>query len=83
MEMINQRVRVTTGEHAGRYIGINFGGGLVTNPEMLADMPKPITGTKYSSCSQERAANTYTASAAAAVQKELKQAGHGSETVQA
>jgi len=82
IEPIDHKVQITTGEHAGRYIGPKFGGGLVTNPEMRADMPRRIERTKYSSHSQVRGATTFTKTAAAAVQQELQQAGYASEAVQ-
>ncbi len=28
------KIRITSGEHKGRYVGVRFGGGLVTNPEL-------------------------------------------------
>jgi hypothetical protein len=31
------RIRITSGEYAGRFVGSRFGGGLVTNPEMTLD----------------------------------------------
>jgi hypothetical protein len=79
IEPIDCKVRITGGEHAGRYIGPNFAGGLVTKPEK--DMPRRIEGTKYSSYPQERGANTFTKTTAAAAQAELQQAGYASEAV--
>jgi hypothetical protein len=75
IEPIDKRVKITSGEHAGRYIGPNFGGGLVTNPEMQADMPRKIVGTKYSSYSQVKAATKYNATSGSTAQQELRLAG--------
>jgi len=32
-------IRIVSGPYAGRYVGMKFGGGLVTNPEVLKNPP--------------------------------------------
>jgi hypothetical protein len=41
------KLRIKSGQHAGRYIGPRFGGGLVTNPEVRNNPPVNLPGTKY------------------------------------
>jgi hypothetical protein len=43
------RIKLTSGEHAERYVGQSLGGGLVANPEMQSDPPLDIHGTNYGS----------------------------------
>jgi hypothetical protein len=74
-------VKITTGDHAGRFIGPNFGGGLVTNPDVQKNPPLRIENTKYSSHGWQRGATHYFEHAAQPVQAELKAAGYGTELV--
>jgi hypothetical protein len=50
------RVKLTSGEHAERYVGQSLGSGLVANPEMKTDPPLNIHGTNYGSYAQEQGA---------------------------
>jgi hypothetical protein len=50
-------IRIKSGPHAGRYVGGHFGGGLVTNPEVLNNPPVNVPGSdKYGLWVQENAA---------------------------
>ena len=50
-------IKIKSGEHAGRYVGGRFGGGLVTNPEVQENPPVNVPGsTKYGLWAQEKAA---------------------------
>jgi hypothetical protein len=76
-----QRIKITSGEHAGRFIGPNVGG-LITNPELHKNPEVRLVGTPYSLYVQERAATQYFDDAKAAeVQAELKALGLKSELV--
>lgn len=49
-------IRIKSGDHAGRYVGGRFGGGLVTNPEVRNNPPVNVPGsTKYGLWAQEAA----------------------------
>jgi hypothetical protein len=52
--IIRYKIRITSGEHAGRYLGAYFAGGLVTNPE-AQDNPNVVArGQRYSLLASER-----------------------------
>jgi len=76
-------IKITTGDHAGRYVGPNTGGGYVTNPDVLKNPPQKMANTKYSSHSWQRGATHFFEHAAQPVQAELKAAGYGTELVAA
>jgi len=51
--VIRYKIRIASGEHAGRYLGAFVGGGLVTNPE-ARDNPDVMTrGKRYSLVASE------------------------------
>jgi hypothetical protein len=50
------RIKLTSGEHAERYVGQSLRGGLVANPGMQSDPPLDIRGTNYGSYAQEQGA---------------------------
>jgi hypothetical protein len=50
------RIKLTSGEHAERYVGQSFSSGLVTSEEMQSDPLVDIHGTHYGSCAQEQSA---------------------------
>ena len=74
------RIRITTGEYAGRFVGSNLGG-LITNKELLANREVKVPGTKYSLYAQESGATQFLDMAAPGVQAELKALGYGTELV--
>jgi hypothetical protein len=76
------RVRITAGEHKGRYVGMGFGNGLVTNPEVRKNPPVNVSGTNYALWTQERGATEFFEGNSAKVQAELKAAGYESELVE-
>ena len=75
-------VKIRNGEHAGRFVGPTFGGGLVTNPELLANPAVNIRGTKYALYAQEGPAIRFFEQSIATVQLELKQRGFETELVE-
>jgi hypothetical protein len=50
-------IRIKSGPHAGRYAGMGFGGGLVTNPEVQNNPPVNVPG--YGLWAQEAAATRF------------------------
>ena len=76
------KIKITTGDGAGRYVGPNIGG-LVTNPVLRDNREVKVPGTKYSLYAQQEAATSFFDHAAPAVQAELKALGYGSELVDA
>ncbi len=47
-------IRIKSGPHAGRYVGGHFGGGYVSNPEVLNNPPVNVPGSnKYGLWAQE------------------------------
>jgi hypothetical protein len=73
-------VRITSGEHAGRFVGFKISGGLVTNPKLHRDPPIPIEGTEFSSWA-DTSPNNYFEAGARDVQAKLQAAGYTSELV--
>lgn len=50
-------IQIKSGQHAGRYVGGYFGGGLVTNPVVQKSPPVNVPGSdKYGLWAQDRAA---------------------------
>src|SRR5467141_1780887 len=47
------------GPYSGRYVGMKFGGGLVTNPEVLKNPPLNLPDMAYGAWVQERAATRF------------------------
>jgi hypothetical protein len=74
------RIRVTSDENKGRYVGLTFGGGLVTNPEVQKNPPVNVPG--YGLWTQERAATEFFEAKVRSVQAELKALGYDTEAVQ-
>ena len=74
-------IRITSGEHKGRYVGQSFGGGLVTNPQVLKNPPVNIPG--YGLHAQERGATKFFEQNTARVQADLRALGYESELVEA
>jgi hypothetical protein len=74
-------IRVTSGTYAGRYVGLRFGGGLVTNPEMQKNPPVNVDGTKYGLWAQQAAATKFFEGNPEGVQAELRQLGYETELI--
>jgi hypothetical protein len=74
-------IRITNGEYAGRCIGMRFGGGLVTNPEVQKNPPINLEGLNYGLWAQERAATRFLEDNAAPVLAALNKAGLKSELI--
>jgi hypothetical protein len=81
-EMKLFRIEVTSGDSAGRYVGINVGGGLITNQELLSNREVKVPGTEYSLYAQEGGAKLFPESAVAGAQAQLAQMGYQTEAVE-
>jgi hypothetical protein len=77
--MKRYRVKITSGQCAGRYVGPNVSDGLVTSPEHIASRDVRIPGTLYSLYEQMRSAAEYLPGTADQVQRQLKNLGYNSE----
>jgi len=77
------RIRITSGEYKGRYIGGTFSGwGLITNPEARENPPVNITGAPYSLHATELGATQFFSANTESVRAELKALGYESEAVE-
>jgi hypothetical protein len=52
--LIRYEIRITSGEHAGRYLGTYASGGLMTNPEARDNPDVTARGKRYSLLATER-----------------------------
>jgi hypothetical protein len=43
-----KKIKITSGNYAGRFVGPNIGGGLTTNADLLVDPEIAISGLPYS-----------------------------------
>jgi hypothetical protein len=80
--MTRYRIRITSGEYAGRYVGPSFGGGLMTDAELAASREVRIPDTSYSLFPEMRHATEYLPGGAEAVQAQLRDVGYDSEMVE-
>jgi hypothetical protein len=77
------RIRVTSGEYKGRYIGGPFSGwGLITNPEARVNPPVNITGVPYALHATEHGATQFFSTNTEGLRAELKALGYESEAVE-
>jgi hypothetical protein len=80
--MAMKKIRVTSGEFKGRFVGVSFSGaGLVTNPEVRKNPPVNLPGTKYGLWLQEDVATGFFENNVAIVLADLKTAGVEAEAV--
>jgi len=71
------KIKVTFKNCAGRYVGLNVGGGLITDQELLENREEKAPGTKYSLYAQKRAAKIFFPyENIPAVQAELRKLGY-------
>jgi hypothetical protein len=76
------RIKLTSGEHAGRYAGQSLSGGLVANPEMQSDPPLDIDSTNYGSYAQEEVAIQFFEHGAHEAFVKLRALGHELELIE-
>jgi hypothetical protein len=76
-------IRIKSGPHAGRYVGGHFGGGQVSNPEVLKNLPVNVPGSdKYDLCVQEAPAIHFNENAVYDAAAELTELGYEVEMIQ-
>lgn len=73
------RIRIVSGNHKGRYVGLQFGGGMMTNPEMRRNPPVNVPG--YGLHAQEAAATQFFEGKTGKVETELRALGYSTELV--
>ena len=76
------RIRITSGDYKGRYIGLPVGSGWGTNPVVQSNPTVNVPGTKYGFVAQEQAATEFSEGNVVAVQTDLKALGYESELVE-
>jgi len=74
------KIRITSGENVGRWVGHRFGGGLVTDLKIRMNPPMNLEGTKYGLWAQEGGASGFFDGAS--VQEELRKLGLETELIQ-
>jgi hypothetical protein len=75
------RIRITSGQYQGRYVGPNSGGTVMATPEQIANREVKVPGTRYCLYAQMRDATECLQGNAEAAQKQLKNLGYDSELV--
>jgi hypothetical protein len=75
------RIRITSGRHEGRYVGLNSGETVVTTSEPTPAREIKVPGTRYSLYEHLRDATECLAGSAGTTQKQLKNLGYDSELV--
>jgi hypothetical protein len=76
------RIKLTSGEHAGRYVGQSLGGGLIASREMQSDSPLNIHDTNYGSYAQEQGAIQFFEHGAHEAFIKLRALGHELELIE-
>jgi hypothetical protein len=76
------RIRITSGQHAGRYVGARFGGGYVSNPDVIKNPALNVDGARFALWTQESGAMRFFEGKPEAVQAELNTLGYQSELVE-
>jgi hypothetical protein len=66
-----ERIRITSGDYKGRYIGLPVGSGWGTNPVVQKNPPVNVAGTRYGVYSQEQTATEFSEGNVGAVQSDL------------
>jgi hypothetical protein len=77
-----ERIRITSGDYKGRYIGLPVGSGWGTNPVVQENPPVNVPGTRYGLVAQERAATEFSEANVGAVQTDLESLGYELELVE-
>jgi hypothetical protein len=75
------KIRITSGEAKGRYIGAQFDGSSVSDPDVQNNPPMNVPGTEYGLHAQEKAATEFFEGGGQSVQAELQLLGYESELV--
>ena len=78
--MKRYRIRIASGVEKGRYVGLRFGGGYVSNPDVQRNPPTNVPG--YGLWAQEHAGTQFVEGNTAKVEAELEVLGYDTELVQ-
>jgi hypothetical protein len=73
-------IKIISVEYAGRYVGMQFGGGLVTNPDVKR-IRLSMPGANYGLWAQERATTRFFEANAAPVLRELNRLGYKTQLI--
>ena len=73
------RIRIASGQYAGRYVGPDSSDVVVTNPGLPAAREVRVSGTKYCLYEQMRAATEFLQRSGEKAQMQLKNLGYDSE----
>lgn len=76
------KIRIKSGVHSGRYVGMRFGGGLVTNPDVQINPPVNVPDTKYGLWAQEGGGTNFFEHAVSEILAELQKLGYETELIQ-
>ena len=77
-----ERIRITSGDYKGRYVGLPADGGWVSNPVVEKDPPVNVPGTRYGLYAQEKAATKFSEENVRGVQSDLEALGYTSKLVE-
>ena len=77
-----ERIRITSGDYKGRYIGLPVGSGWGANPVVQNNPPVNVAGTRYGLVVQEQASTEFSEGNVVAVQADLEALGYQSELVE-
>jgi hypothetical protein len=76
------RIKITSGVQAGRFVGPNIGGGLITNPALLNNREVRVPGTPYSLYAQADAAMQFFEKGVESPRAQLRGLGYETELVE-
>jgi hypothetical protein len=76
------KIRIKSGAHSGRYVGMRFGGGLVTNLDVQMNPPVNVPGAKYGLWAQESGGTNFFEHAVTETLAELQKVGYETELIQ-
>ena len=74
-------IKIISVEYAGRYVGMQFGGGLVTNPEVQKNPPVTVPGANHGLWAQERATTRFFEANDEPVLRELNRLGYKTQWI--
>jgi hypothetical protein len=75
------RIRITSGEAKGRYVGARFDGSAAGDPALQDQPPIDVPGSEHGLHENEKAATEFFEGGAQSVQAELQLLGYESELV--
>jgi hypothetical protein len=76
------KIRIKSGVYSGRYVGMRFGGGLVTDPDVQMNSPVNVPEAKYGLWAQESGGTNFSEHAVPETNAELQSLGYETELIQ-